>query len=181
MTLTGALLTLSPIISLWIGALMAFFGLLFAPVAAIYCSRLARRNGLSPKRYAIMGGVYSLMFFVPAVYLIARLRGRIASRKVIRIAYIIVYFYWILGPIGLAFLMAIIGGGGEMFLALLLLIIASAWHIIHTDQEAWRMPKTLSPPVIPGYAYLAPFLLAYLSSIASILFLFVANSRLEQR
>lgn len=39
-----------PFLALWIGALFAALGLLFAPVAAIYCRRSARQNGLTPPR-----------------------------------------------------------------------------------------------------------------------------------
>ena len=39
-----------PFLALWLGALFAALGLLFAPVAAIYCRRSARQNGLLANR-----------------------------------------------------------------------------------------------------------------------------------
>ena len=172
MTLIGAVLIFSPIIMLWIGALMAFFGLLFAPIAAIYCSRLARRNGLSPKRYAIMGGVYSLVFFVPAVYLVARLRGRIVPRKLIIATYIALHVYWTAGPLGFALLVSF-GVGPGMFLPLFFIWVAALWRLIYTEQDSWRASADTYSDTILGYAWLLPFMLAYLSSVASILFVFI--------
>ena len=82
-----------PFLALWIGALFAALGLLFAPVAAIYCRHSARQNGLNPRRYALMGGVYSCLFFVPAVFLLKEIRGREVSRNAIRRTYIVLYSY----------------------------------------------------------------------------------------
>ena len=167
-----------PFVALWIGALFAALGLLFAPVAAIYCRRSARQNGLNPRRYALMGGAYSVMFFVPAIYLLARLRGGTIPRGTVIAAYVALYYYWFLGPVGMAILMAAIGAGIEMCVALFLVWIASAAYVILSNQEASRSLLNSRAPVIPRYIHLVPFLLAYLSSIASILFPFAADSRL---
>lgn len=163
-----------PFLTLWIGALFAALGLLFAPVAAIYCRRSARLNGLDARRYALMGGVYSLMFFAPAIYLLARLRGRNAPNGAVIAAYVILYSYWLLGPVGLAILMAAIGVGAEMCIALFLIWIASAAHV--SNHDAWRSLLNSHAPAVPGYIHLIPFLLAYASSVASILFPFAAES-----
>ena len=165
-----------PFLTLWIGALFAALGLLFAPVAAIYCRRSARLNGLNARRYALMGGVYSLMFFAPAIYLLARLRGRNVPNGAVIAAYVILYSYWLLGPIGLAILMAAIGVGAEMCIALFLIWIASAVHVILSNQETWRSLLNSRAPAVPGYIHIVPFLLAYASSVASILFPFAAES-----
>ena len=96
----GILIAL-PFLALWIGALFAALGLLFAPIAAICCRRSARQNGLNPRRYALMGGVYSCLFFVPAVLLLKEIRGREVSRNAIKRTYIVLYSYWGIGPVGL--------------------------------------------------------------------------------
>ena len=88
------------------------------------------------------------------------------------------YFYWFLGPVGMAILMAAIGVGIEMCVALFLVWIASAAYVILSNQEASRSLLNSHAPVIPRYIHLVPFLLAYLSSIASILFPFAADSML---
>ena len=124
-----AALIFVPLFAMWPGFILAGIGLLFAPIAAIDCMRSAQSNGLNARRYAIMGGVYSLVFFVPSVYLLARLRGKVVSRKLIMATYIALHVYWVLVPLGFAFVTSFAIGPG-MFLLLFFIWVASLCHLI---------------------------------------------------
>ncbi len=154
-----------PFLALWIGALFAALGLLFAPVAAIYCRHSARQNGLNPRRYALMGGVYSCLFFVPAVFLSKEIRGKEVSRNAINRTYIVLYSYWAIGPVGLPLMLDLVGGGSLLWFVLFVIWVASIVRANNRNQEAQVVPLS-----IMSYAYITPFALAYLSSVVSIVF-----------
>ena len=159
------ILIVLPFLALWIGALFAALGLLFAPVAAIYCRRSARQNGMNPRRYAVMGGVYSCLFFVPAVSLLKEIRGREVSRNAIKRTYIVLYSYWGIGPVGLPLMLDLVGGGSLLWFVLFVIWVASIVRANNRNQEAQVVPLP-----IMSYAYITPFALAYLSSVVSIVF-----------
>ena len=79
--------------------LIAYAGIGFSPLAAAICAVLAWRRGLSVKRYALMGGVYSLMFLAPSIYLIVRLAGRKPPTALIVVAYLVLMALWVAGPL----------------------------------------------------------------------------------
>ena len=64
-----------PALSLLIVVLAVLVGLVWAPFGALICRRIARSRGFNPRRYAIAGAVYPVLFFVPWVYLVMRMRG----------------------------------------------------------------------------------------------------------
>lgn len=154
-----------PFLALWIGALFAALGLLFAPIAAICCRRLARQNGLNPRRYALMGVVYSCLFFVPAVFLLKEIRGREVSRNAIKRTYIVLYSYWAIGPVGLPLMLDLAGGGSLLWFMLFVTWVASIVRANNRNQEAQVVPLP-----IMSFAYIIPFALGYLSSVVSIVF-----------
>ena len=160
----GILIAL-PFLALWIGALFAALGLLFAPVAAICCRRSARQNGLNPRRYALMGGAYSCLFFVPAVSLLKEIQGKEVSRNAIKRTYIALYSYWGIGPVGLPLMLDLAGGGSLLWFMLFVTWVASIVRANNRNQEAQAVPLP-----IMSFAYITPFALAYLSSVVSIVF-----------
>ena len=70
---------------------MPALGLLWAPFAALVCSRAARARGLETRRYALAGAIYSILFFWPWVYLILRMYNKHIPGCIIRIVYILTY------------------------------------------------------------------------------------------
>ena len=86
---------LGPIISTLIVSVAVLFGLVWAPFGALICRRIARSRGFDPRRYTIAGAVYPVLFFLPWVYLVMRMRGRSVSIVVVRIIYILLYGTWL--------------------------------------------------------------------------------------
>ena len=86
---------LGPFFSLVIVVLAVLFGLVWAPFGALICRRIARSRGFDPRRYTIAGAVYPVLFFLPWVYLVRRMRGRSVSVVVVRNIYILLYGAWL--------------------------------------------------------------------------------------
>lgn len=63
----------------------------WAPFAALICARIARRRGLSVKRHAVHGAIYSAMLFLPWRHLTRQMRGEPIKRENITGAYVIAY------------------------------------------------------------------------------------------
>ena len=154
-----------PFLTLWIGAFFEALGLLFAPAFAFCCQRSARLNGLDGRRYALMGGLYSCLFFIPAIFLLAEIRGREVSENATKRTYVILYSYWGIGPIGLTLLLDFAGGGSVLWIGLCIVWIASIVKTTNRSQEF-----RIAPLPITSYTYIVPFALAYLSSAVSIVF-----------
>ena len=79
--------------------ILAAFGLLWSPIAAITCGRAARARGLDTRRYAIAGAIYSILLFLPWIYLWSKLRNKPLSDSTITLGYMFVYGLWLLGPV----------------------------------------------------------------------------------
>ena len=75
------------------------FGLVWAPFAGLVCARAARARGLNPWRYAIVGAVYSALFFLPWIYLLSKIRAKPLRGHTIATGYLFVYGLWLFGPI----------------------------------------------------------------------------------
>ena len=78
---------------------VSYVGIGFAPFSAATCALLARRRGFSMKRYALAGGIYSLMFLAPAIYLIVRVAGRRPPTALVVFAYLVLLTLWVAGPL----------------------------------------------------------------------------------
>ena len=85
----------APFLAAWLAAIVTFFVaalcIAWSPFAALACARIARRKGLSARRYAIYGAIYSVLLFLPWRHLIRRMRGEPVSRASVRNAYEAVY------------------------------------------------------------------------------------------
>ena len=79
----------------WLAAIAAFLAaalcIAWSPFAALICARIARRNGLSARRYAMYGAMYSALLFLPWRHLTRQMRGEPVFINSIRGAYRIVY------------------------------------------------------------------------------------------
>ena len=79
--------------------IVAGAGLLWSPVGALIAWRLASRQRLDGRRYALLGAAYSVFLLFPWFLLIAALLGRRLPDIGIALSYASLYFFWLLGPI----------------------------------------------------------------------------------
>ncbi len=148
---------------------------LWAPFASWICANSARKNDLDVRRYAVAGGVYSILLALPWVYLLTRMSGDRPSRLLVKWAYVLLYAAWLW--------LSIMGGmtyvtSGEGILAnfvglaqalrwinLATWIGSLVWLLYVNDRETarardwWDTDKT-DNPIMPRPAYIAPFILA---------------------
>ena len=78
---------------------LAVLGLTWALFGGLLCARAARARELNAWRYAITGAAYSLLFFLPWIYLWSKLRNKPLRLSTITGGYLLIYALWILGPI----------------------------------------------------------------------------------
>ena len=104
----GSLLLFGPFLITSLALGLVVLGAIWAPFAALICVLIARSRGFSPYRYAVAGMVYSVLFFLPWVYLVTRMCRRSVSIMLIRLVYVLVYGVWLLGSILLTFMDAIV-------------------------------------------------------------------------
>ena len=85
----------------WIGAAVIFplvflfvFGLLWAPIGSFICNRIAHKRGLDADRYTSTGLGYSALFFLPWIYLVARMLDKRIPDVIIYLVYAFFYLSW---------------------------------------------------------------------------------------
>ncbi|MDE2823279.1 MAG: hypothetical protein OXK79_07215 [Chloroflexota bacterium] len=84
--------------------------ILAAPIIAIVCGVVARIRGLSVWRYALAGGLYSMMFFLPVVYLAHRMFDRKIDPELVRAGLVAAYLTWFLaGVVGPFYFVDVLG------------------------------------------------------------------------
>ena len=74
-------------------------GVLWSPIAAGTSAVIARRRDLGTKRYAVTGGVYSALLFLPWLYMLLKMLNVTVSRGPILLAYTTVCAAWFIGTI----------------------------------------------------------------------------------
>ena len=74
---------------------LLLLGLLWAPLGAFICNRIARSKGLDTGKYTGAGAGYSALFFLPWCYLVARMFGKVPPEPIVRIAYVWLYVCWL--------------------------------------------------------------------------------------
>ena len=76
--------------------------ILAAPVTAVVCGVVARLRGLAVWRYALAGGLYSMMFFLPVVYLAHEMYDRKTDPYFVKVGLAAAYVTWftaaVVGP-----------------------------------------------------------------------------------
>ena len=79
----------------WLAATAAFvlaaLCIAWSPFAALACARIARRNGLSARRYAMRGARYSALLFLPWRHLTRQMRGKPVFPNSVKNTYVVVY------------------------------------------------------------------------------------------
>ena len=78
---------------------LILFGVLFAPVASLVCAIIARHRGMDVRRYALTGGIYSMLLILPWVYLVGRMFNSYPPKFLVKVAYAVLHFAWLGGPI----------------------------------------------------------------------------------
>ena len=155
-----ALLVPVALVVVWFG-----LGVLWSPFAALICARVAHTRGLESRKYAAAGAVYSLLFFWPWVYLIARMYGKSIPGAVIRGAYVLLYI--VLWPASaLSFIPMAFSPQPYGMVALLLMLLCcitlfvskgrlTRWHSRHSHSRRDRLD--MSDDVLPNREYVLPF------------------------
>ena len=146
-------------------------GLLWAPFAALICWRVANSKGLKGRRYAVAGAAYSILYFFPWVYLVARLYDRTFPRILVRGVYVILYcVIWPLAALSVFFPAQ---GPPPLNLFLLMLLpIAATWFLSLRRLIGWRnldrsASDDLSDDVMPNTVYILPFAFAYIWTLVT--------------
>ena len=148
--------------------IVAVICLLWSPVAAYACARAARAKGLDARRYAIAGAIYSILLFLPWIYLWSKLRDKPLRSMTVTAGYVLLYLAWLAGPISS---MAIVSFDDRFNRTLLFVMLA----ILGFSLLLVKYPKLFIARIdvidVPDYAlrkqllspYLAPFVFAYVS------------------
>ena len=99
-----AMLLFIPTLVVMLGvAPVGAISLVWAPFGALICTLIAWRRGLSRRRYAIVGAAHSALFFLPWVYLAARMLGWSIPKPLVAICYVVLYAAWLQGPFQLSY------------------------------------------------------------------------------
>ena len=115
---------------------LAVVGLLWAPVAAVVCSVVARKRGLKPWVYAIAGTTHSVLFLFPWVYLLLRMYDVRPHRAIVTLGYLVLY------------------AGAASIMAFYLIFAENAIQPL-IDPEAMRLSKSSFTTHIVGDTILA--------------------------
>ena len=142
-------------------AFMTFVGVVFSLIAATTCAVLAKRRGLYVLRYALAGGIYSMMMLAPFFYLVLRLLDRKPPTGLVYFVYCVLVVVWIMGPIGSPFVLSYDPPDPELIAffgipAALNAVMLGSWLL-------WRILRGAPPEsddLLPPFGYILPFLLA---------------------
>ncbi len=130
-----------------------FIGLTLAPMGALVCGVLARRRGLSFLPYAGLGLLSSLLFLVPMVYLVQRLKGRTPPRYLVGPPCVVVYLVWVLQLAFMLFLSLRVEPIDAALAIVSLILALSTGLLIYSllRFRGWRnglvQPEEQEPPV----------------------------------
>lgn len=166
----GLLLVSIPVVVFTVMLLVAVLGLLWAPFAALSCAFIAGKRGLSARRYAVAGAIYSILFLLPWFYLLAELLNRRLPGFLIRLGYAVLYIGWIVGIIGLAFLFIITSAytsaGGYVFLgAGIVMVFLSWWQLAFAEIFDSSRGRLSRQSLLSRFFYLSPFIYAYSNTL----------------
>ncbi len=153
-------------------------GVLWSPFAAFICNRIAHAKGLNSTAFTGAGAGYSMLFFLPWVYLVARMNGASVSRSAVIFVYVIVFALWFglvagyvsfwwteifyfdsygLGRFGFGKAMTVtiiwIGAATANFITWLLTLQA----LVNADHRDSRRPLSNPRDILPGGIYIYPF------------------------
>ena len=161
MTATGGLIAFGPFLITAFAALVGLFGLAWSPIGAGLCALAARKNGLSAGRFAVAGAIYSSLLFLPWVYILLRILGRVPSASLLRLGFVLAYGTWILGPLAFALTEWLIVE--EMAFAVLLPInavtLVMSMTALTRRRKTWTVTRCVAIDTLPDLACIQPFAL----------------------
>ena len=91
-------LIMTPLLLIAYTIIAGAWAAVWAPFGALACALIAWRRGLSPYRHAVAGAAYSALFFLPWVYLAARMLGWAIPKPLAALPYVVLYGLWAYGP-----------------------------------------------------------------------------------
>ena len=150
------------LLSLWAVAA----SVVWATFGALICALIAWRRGLSPRRYAVEDAARSVLFFLPWVYLAARMLGVRVPKPLVVLGCAVAYAAWLQGIAQYSFMYWATDDDYRMLLAWLFNIgMAIASLALITRVGSWKAsrlrsywaPDAPSRDAPPHPAYLAPF------------------------
>ena len=166
-----------PFIAVLALGLLAAFGTILSPVLAMVSGFTARNRKMDFCRYSLAGGVYSLLFVLPAVCLIARLHGKQLSSSMIVAVYVALFLSAITGPVGM---IAILAGSSEygsgdpnagmnlVLISIIAILSTSAVYLVAFHGNSVKNSR-IAHNILLHPAYLGPFAALYGSMIVMLL------------
>ena len=161
--------------------LIALFGLVWAPIGATICALAARKVGLPARRYAVAGAIYSVLLFLPWMYLLLRVLGRSPSTLVIRQAYVAVYGAWAIGPLAFALTEWIIVEDFAFAVVLPINAVTMLLSILALRGKVQSRPAVCDnlnqapADLLPDIKYIQPFVLLLFWLVATAIVTFVST------
>ena len=154
--------------------------LAWAPFAALTCARIARQRGLSAKRHAIHGAIYSAILFLPWRHLTRQMRGDPITRANITDAYTVTFivaalalaahisfiFMWWYSEDSIPLILDFIITSAISALTLL----AGLINLSLTNKRLNQLQDQRDSPnavTLPNISYIAPFAWAWASMLIS--------------
>lgn len=157
------------VVGLFFPLMVALYGILLAPIAAIFSALLAFRRGLSPWYFGFIGGVYFLFYALPFIYLTMRILGRRLPKGVLYTGYIIHILLFTLSYFAVPDLFVRSASGLSLVLAITIAIIVLGrllpsehslyGRIIGNDDN----PKVEYVHTPRHIVYTAPFMVTFLT------------------
>ena len=155
----------------------------WSPFAALICARIARRRGLSAKRLAVHGAIYSALLFFPWRHLTRQMRGEPITRANIDSAYFFAYLLAALVATSHVFLIfaeliqprafysledmvehVVATIAGALAFAAGLASLSRAKNRLNELQEQRESPNAID---LPDKSYIAPFAWAWATMLIS--------------
>ena len=84
-----------PLPLIYFGVALQIGGILFSPVAAVWCAWVASSRGFSVWRCALAGAVFSALLFLPWLYLVRRMLGKPLSANIVSVGIHVAFIIWI--------------------------------------------------------------------------------------
>ena len=168
--------------------LVAVLLVLWAPIAALLCANSAHQHGLEVRRYAVAGGVYSLLLLLPWIYLLMRMAGDQPPRILVKCAYVVLFAAWLWLPVmgGGTYIasghgvLAHFAGPADVvrwifFVIWLGTLIWMLYRAVERGSDKYHGGATAivrnygekeeDPPIMPKMEYIAPFIIAMSTAV----------------
>ena len=148
--------------------LLAPLGVIWTPAATVICGVIARKRGLNPIRYAMIGGVYSALLFFPWLYLLLRMLERRVPQNLVVVFYASVLLGWLASmPVGTKLFLEYLSANAILVAVLhfALWLASLVWLIANDDKPIPNAPPAgIWGRTLPQRGYLTILAFATLSA-----------------